>query len=83
MYKWSGFSKKDFNPLYALAPDLSLSWTLPVIGTSSMFSPSAFYAHFVLSQLFPLNSILVISLEKKESLPDFLKVAIWSNFNSK
>ena len=44
-----------------------------------MFSPSAFYAHFVLSQLFPLNStILVISLKRKyESLPDVLKVAIW------
>ena len=48
-------SKKEFNPLDALAPDLSLSWTLPVIGTSSMFSPSAFYAHFVLSQLFSLK----------------------------
>ena len=49
-----------------------------------MFSPSAFYAHFVLSQLFPLNStILVISLKRKyESLPDVLKVAIWYNFNS-
>ena len=45
-----------------------------------MFSPSAFYAHFVLSQLFPLNSILVISLKRNESLPDVLKVAIWPNF---